>query len=59
MTPTIVYSVVLAVDAWQGVETVPLHASTNLALASALLLTPDDALHVTCLLYTSPSPRDS
>ncbi|WP_448176708.1 Orn/Lys/Arg family decarboxylase [Pseudomonas putida] len=47
MTPTIVYSVVLAVDAWQGVETVPLHASTNLALASALLLTPDDALHVT------------
>ncbi|HDS1793177.1 ornithine decarboxylase [Pseudomonas putida] len=43
MTPTIVYSVLFDVDAWEGVQTVPLHMAGNLALASALLLTPDDA----------------
>ncbi len=44
MTPTIVYSVVLDVVPWEGVHTIPLHSAGNLALASALLLTPDDAL---------------
>lgn len=44
MTPTIVYSAQLDVDAWEGVQIVPLHLARTLALASALLLTPDDAL---------------
>lgn len=43
MTPTIVYSALLEVDAWEGVQTLPLHSAGNLALASVLLLTPDDA----------------
>ena len=44
MTPTIVYSGLLDVDPWEGVQTVPLRSAGNLALASALLLTPDDTL---------------
>ena len=49
MTPTIVYSVALDVDAWDGVLTAPFHTSANLALASALFLTPEDALQAIVL----------
>ncbi|WP_409288443.1 ornithine decarboxylase [Pseudomonas sp. KCJK8927] len=47
MTPTIVYSVALDVDMWEGVQTIPLDSSVNLALASALYMTPEDALQAT------------
>ncbi|WEK29191.1 MAG: ornithine decarboxylase [Candidatus Pseudomonas phytovorans] len=47
MTPTIVHSVVLAVDAWEGVRTAPLHSTADIALASALIMTPGDALYAT------------
>lgn len=43
MTPTIVFSAALDVDAWDGVLTAPFHSSASLALASALFLTPEDA----------------
>ena len=49
MTPTIVYSVALNVQAWDGVLAVPFHSSANLALASALFLTPEDAQQASVL----------
>jgi len=44
MTPTIMYSAELDVVAWEGVQTAPFYSSANLAIASVLLLTPDDAM---------------
>ena len=35
------------------------HPEGNIAKAEAIILDPDDGAFSTCLLYTSPSPRDA
>lgn len=44
MTPTILYSAGLPMAAWEGMQASVFNSSANLALASVLLLKPEDAL---------------